>query len=119
VKSRRRRADVRAVTTTCAHGFRGDPDPGCARCSTPAGTGLHYRSARADVEGRQWTRTAQTATTMGLPGRVAWTAAILLPSVPGIYLLAAHHLPFGALGPFFSLLAGAAALPDVWARGRR
>ena len=80
---------------------------------------MHFRAARQAIESRQWTRTGATATTMGPAGRIAWTAGILVPSVPGLYLLIIGHLPFGVLGPFFSLIAGSIALPDVWARGRR
>ncbi len=78
-----------------------------------------FRAGRHVVEAREWTRTGRTVTTMGELGRLAWTAAVLAPSVPGVYLLVVGHMPFGVLGPFFSLVAGYAVLPSVWARGRR
>ena len=104
--------------TSCTHGLRGQADPCCARCSTAGGDGLRFQAARLDVAARGWTRTRRTATTMGLPGRVAWTAFVVVPGVLGLDLMLVNRVPFFGLGPFWTIVSGALVLPDVWARGR-
>lgn len=83
-----------------------------------SGVGPYFQSARLDVAARRWTRTRRTATTMGLTGRLAWTAVVIVPGLLGLDLLWANGVIFYVLGPFWSIVTGAVVLPDVWARGR-